>query len=477
MSFTTECLGHGGFGIFLNYDQIKNLLTKLNVFGKGYVFKKELALNLVNRNTTLSDDTDFTLSSIPENKGFKLLQLNSHYEDEVKGLYKAMQMYSIDSHRYFAKNGGETVGFSITNTASQFDFKCMDQKYKATKTVKTYTLYFVCMDVLESMDNVKTILYNSQTISDYNTQALEMIVNPLLIQLKSLHDKGLYHRDIKPANIMYNASSKQAVFIDFGLLTDKISFGPGTNYYMSPGYAAAGEGVNFMNIVGKDGNEDITKRDMLIKLINFFRKSNMLGSTLVSYSNFFWFRSLLSFKNNLFSMISKLTGDVIKKEKVLKKFMIKHNDYYALGISIKEICGSLIPNPNTPSLPPPQLGHIIETSKRYMPHKCRTGLDSHTVKQYTNKPLLADEWIAMIELAANSTNLNGGGGRKKSGKKQLVVKKHVLGKERIVFKRQGHGNTLYIVFHKKEVPLKDAKQLEKRIEAIKRSEAKKRSKR
>ena len=243
---------------------------------------------------------------------------------------------------------------------------------------------------------------------------------------------------------MYNTTTNRAVFIDFGLATDKVVInGSGTKGYMSPGYY-------FNSPPWRTVPLDDTKTKIYICIST---------DPYLNYKSFFVYRSLQSY-------IEFIQSQSLSTEE-LQKTIIKHNDYFALGLSIQQICGCLIPYSEISEISKEKRQHFIkfeEANANIAPYKFAK---SPTANKYTLKSLESSEWKSLVDLEAKVFGTKLGGGSSRQGRRN-IGKKYVLGKERVVFKREGCGNALYLVFHKKVVPLKDARKLERDIKAIKR---------
>ena len=453
-----ECKGFGGFGVFFSKDQILEFLKKDELFGE-----QRMVLSRSNHESdglgatgaagaagpagpysVIKDILLKQINNLDDKIGFKFLDSRTEYDKEVAGLSTAMSLLP-DNDKYWKR-----IGFHIENEEGNEDenicfFQCRNPR-GAVKAVSATSLHLVCMTVLDSIQIVKDTLRSTTDVDEFNNMALHQVVTPLLQQLTNLHASGIYHRDIKPANIMYNTASKRAVFIDFGLATSELKMGSGTLGYMSPGYYIISKYLT--RITNKSLNEN--KSD--IKLKEYICIST---DPYLNYNSFFVYRSLQTYIEYIESLWVVFNVDQ------LKKTIIKHNDCFALGLSIQQICGCLIPYSEETRQ---KFIKFEEANANIAPYKFAK---SPTDNNYTLKSLDSSEWKSLVDLEAKVFGTKLGGGSSRQGRRN-IGKKYVLGKERVVFKREGCGNALYLVFHKKVVPLKDARKLEREIKAIKR---------
>lgn len=448
-----KCNGAGGFGIFFDNNNLINLLSQLSVVGR----KVDLSLyegtnesiHIEETNESIKEKiTDYT----SQNKGFKLLQTNAHFRDEINGLILAKDTFQIS---YFnEKKPGFKIHIPIkskgnsTGSSSDDPFKFTVvydiNGVQYTKHVCCFTLYFVMMDKLQTLEEVinekKRQVHNLLLdISQYNTFCLNQIINPLMTQLSKMHASKHFHQDIKPANIMFTPKG-EATFIDYGLLRPEreCEFGTGTIYFISPG-----------SWHGSYLKTDKDFDDLDIKNIFF----NMKPGLPLSIYNFFKYRSLQSYQDN---------WKTLKRENlpVFKRYLLMKNDQYALGLSIQKMCGALIPNIPVDI---PQIKKLHDASKLTVKFTATDG------DNYTNKQLTPEEANNIILLANEYDRfMQSGGVRKKS---RMV--KRVFGKNRVVYKKKcvkgynnqngGSDTLLYVNLGNKDVPLADALRFEEKL--------------
>jgi hypothetical protein len=225
----------------------------------------------------------------------------------------------------------------------------------------------------------------------------------------------------------------------------------------------------------------------------------------MTFESFFWGYSSHTFIQNVNTILGQLQG-LCKTDKdllndMMRHFLLQKNDYHALGMSIQEICHIILPD-----IIKEEHGIPFEKAVYDATHKMHlmsvrdfklcTGI---SVPQDGAREMKPEENLSLVDTfdttmyrciynfldgAATFTEdcypTSGGSGRtgriskkriasKASGaKRQKVRKEFVLGRERTVFTREGEGRTLYITFYKKDVPLRAAKKLEKRVEKLRR---------
>jgi hypothetical protein len=162
--------------------------------------------------------------------------------------------------------------------------------------------------------------------------------------------------------------------------------------------------------------------------------------------------------------------DSLSKQEQFKMYLLRKNDLYGLGLSIQYACGVLFPDVDFTGSPGSAGGKVEEEYKQVQlvgaselhresgiyvkpPHG---SVDSKLELKFQD---IVDMYDINSFFVKQKTQSHVGGGDKN--------KRYVLGKLRKVFKKSGQGNTLFIKFHGKHVPLKDAKMLEKRLKKLK----------
>lgn len=275
----------------------------------------------------------------------KLLSKRVDFENELEG-------FMTSKATYFGFN--DTAAWIVSGmTAKQVLFS--DGRYEHVMNIGE-TVYAIFLRKLYNVNKIFEIKSNSLT--EYHKLCLENVIVPLVNELNALHIEGIYHKDIKPENIMAkkdDSGKYTATFIDFGLSQsiNKFTFGAGTAYFMSPAY---------LNIALTTATPTLeTYQDLMSSDLTKKLKQNPYLPTyrVACADSFFKQRSFLSYEKNMCKLIKNLTGNIrkgVKDKKDIKditdkitQIIAEHNDYYALGISIHELCSSVIPIPQTSS--------------------------------------------------------------------------------------------------------------------------------
>lgn len=332
------CKGMGGFGIFLDGDQVETLLNHMDFF--EYILSNKNTQPVTPSDlTSLKGSSEGSLKKFMKdnNLGCKLLCSEYDFNEEVVGLVNAKTIMNIDWFPGYdtkkvlpgilpAAPPGISqvtpidtttdyqVGFYIatdSNNKKVFRFKTEDNRQ--SKTLETHYFFCVFMNLLTPFDN--------KLITDCKTD----FIKPLISQLKKCSSAYYCHRDIKPANIMMQkeGDTYKATFIDFGMLKKarEAEFGDGTPDFFSPWYAASSRHKTYID---SPSNTEYT----------IFGKLPSQGQQNLRWFDIFRIYSFYTFFNSEFYKNSSRNVSVAD----LNKFVIL-NDWYALGVSIHEIFG------------------------------------------------------------------------------------------------------------------------------------------
>lgn len=320
------CKGMGGFGIFLDGDQVETLLNGMSPTYFEYISKS-------NTKTIITRTLIPSLKQFMKEKnlGCKLLCSEYDFKDEVDGLVNAKTIMNID---WFPGYNIEKVappeisevepvdtttdyqvGFYVaidSDNKKVFRFKTEDNRQ--SKTLETHYFFCVFMNLLTPVNN--------ELIKECKTD----FIKPLISQLKKCSSAYYCHRDIKPANIMMQkkeGNTYKATFIDFGMLKKarEAEFGDGTGEFFSPWYAASSRHKTYID---SPSNTEYT----------IFGKLPSQGQQNLRWFDIFRIYSFYTFFNSEFYKNSSRNVSVAD----LNKFVIL-NDWYALGVSIHEIFG------------------------------------------------------------------------------------------------------------------------------------------
>lgn len=448
-----ECNGMGGFGVYFKNNQLRELIGGLKTNCKTNINIKTIISPEVSRAEGAAVtkaqihnedyNLDNILSKLGNDYGGKLLLHFSDYKEEIDGIKNVWSIVK-DNYGLLDNTNKKILGITIkhagwSKNGSFFKFKAQIKKNEFVlkeKMISGHHLYFVLQkdmitykEYIEKRSKDNAVI--QKNVIEYNNLCIKNIINPLLEQVNTLHNNGYVHRDIKPDNIMFYKDDKgtavasstvtgttapavapqdseesennnyKATLIDFGLL-DKIenfSFGAGTIYYMSPHYK------------------------MLSRINNYDYNINY---------------------NNFFKMISSENLKRIAQTNQNYETVLKHNDYYAIGLSIQEICGYVLPYIKNPK--ENWYNDLYNTAKRMFPIYIEDDeiLDGNSdFKNYS------------IRQKYDKDYKPAGGG---------VMK--VFGKKRRLFYMGGGDSTkeiLYVKLKEKNVPVKDALRFEKKI--------------
>lgn len=86
--------------------------------------------------------------------------------------------------------------------------------YDAFKNIKDHRELILVMTLIEGKDLVDVM---NDGESNYNNNDKNIIIQDLLLALKTLHSNRINHNDIKPENIVYNKEKRYTTLLDYGL--------------------------------------------------------------------------------------------------------------------------------------------------------------------------------------------------------------------------------------------------------------------
>lgn len=488
-----QCLGSGGFGVFFSNSQIHTLLTHLVKDADNFTYdirivtkEKETEIKKDEVTSKLNSATNKIkelLKAIGRSRGVKMLRTKKDFQEEIDGLKTAVNKMGIT---YVPNTQGELFGFGIETknvknlynntsiikkTNNSFNF-CYKNGGRVGQ-LNSYSLYFILMDQLHDVEQEmkKHLITNKLNLQEYNTFCLESIVYPLVSQLNTMMKNGIYHRDIKPPNIMFQKKGRlmEATFIDYGMMSTTLEIGGGSKYYFSPGYAAFEargktltdifNGNNSLIMKYTDLNNDNPRVKNVISCLN---PENLYDA----YKGISWHTFLKEINTTQFKTLVEAASTIPYEN--LKRYILGKQDQYALGLSIQEICMPPFPMKYDLKL---HLYSLQDISRKM--HVKYSREDAMNMRIENKQEQYTTNFIEVKKMI--NTTKNGGvyvfpdpqkGGGKITKKKKITMKKFVLGKERVVFRKAGEKG-LFLKFRGKVVPLKDARQLEKRIEKIK----------
>lgn len=235
-----------------------------------------------------------SVAEMDKNICYKVFEDYEYFEDELRMIALSSQFVN-----YYPTQPPFNINFEAGTSIKAK--KGFDVKY-----IRTNHLYVIPMYTLES-------------VKPMDNEGWKQCATDLMNQLQTMHKNGIYHRDIKPENMMYNRVKNEFTMIDFGFATEDVNEtdAKGTVDFMSPAFIdlcfhrKAQHGVDIMNTH-----------------VAFARRQGRKGNM---YTRDTWVPCDRHYRNVALDTYARRSKPIENAE------ILKHNDRFALGLSLLEL--------------------------------------------------------------------------------------------------------------------------------------------